>query len=243
MCLFPGKKYNNHMPQYFADIKETEFFLMDAEAHHAAAVARHKEGDQIRVFDGTGRQYMGRIDRIQKKFVRGTLLTPCRVRRTELELELCFAPNSRTGLEDVLDKCTQLGVASFRPVMTEHSEYDVLKKWDGKNDRWNQIMIAACKQCDTPFVPTILPPVKFTEALGQNVPSLIAYEAEETHTLAWGLEQLGRPKRLRVYVGPAGDWTDEEVSLARAHQVLPVTLGVNILRAETACIAVAAKLL
>ena len=103
------------MPQYFADIKETEFFLMDAESHHATAVARHKEGDEIRVFDGTGRQYMARIDRVQKKFVRGTLLKPCKVRRPELELELCFAPNSRTGLEDVLDKGTQLGVAAFRP--------------------------------------------------------------------------------------------------------------------------------
>lgn len=231
------------MSQYFADIKETEFFLMDAEAHHACAVARHQEGDEIRVFDGTGRQYMGRIDRIQKKFVRGTLLRPCPVRRPALELELCFAPNSRTGLEDVLDKCTQLGVAAFRPVVTERSEYDVLKKWDGKNDRWHQIMIAACKQCDTPFVPAILPPLKFSQAIGQETPSLIAYEAEETHTLAWGLEKLGHPKRLRVYVGPAGGWTDEEIVIAAQYNVLPVTLGVNILRAETACIAVAAKLL
>ena len=231
------------MPQYFADIKETEFFLMDAEAHHACAVARHQEGDEIRVFDGTGRQYMGRIDRIQKKFVRGTLLKPCQVRRLALELELCFAPNSRTGLEEVLDKCTQLGVAAFRPVVTERSEYDVLKKWDGKNDRWRQIMIAACKQCDTPFVPAILPPLKFSQAIGQEIPSLIAYEAEETHTLAWGLEKLAHPKRLRVYVGPAGGWTDEEIVIAAQYNVLPVTLGVNILRAETACIAVAAKLL
>ena len=51
------------MPQYFADIKETEFFLMDEEAHHASVVARHQEGDEIRVFDGTGRQYTARIDR------------------------------------------------------------------------------------------------------------------------------------------------------------------------------------
>ena len=231
------------MPQYFADIKEKEFFLTEAEAHHAAAVARHKEGDEIRVFDGTGRQYMARIDRIQKKCVRGTLLQPCRVRRPERELELCFAPNSRTGLEDVLDKCTQLGVAAFRPVVTAHSEYDVLKKWDGKNERWHQIMIAACKQCDTPFIPAILPPLSFAQALEQPGPALIAYEAEETHTLFWGLDQLGSPKRVRVYVGPAGGWTAEEIAQAEQHGVRPVTLGVNILRAETACIAVAAKLL
>ena len=57
------------------------------------------------------------------------------------------------------------------------------------------------------------------------------------------MEQLKRPSKLCVFVGPAGGWTPEEVSLAQMHGVRPVTLGVNILRAETACLAVAAKLL
>lgn len=231
------------MPQYFADIKEKEFFLTDAEAHHAAAVARHKEGDEIRVFNGTGKQFIARIDKIQKKFVRGTLLTPCEIRRVPLQLTLCFVPNSRTGLEEVLDKGTQLGVACFQPLLSARSEYDILKKWDGKNDRWHQIMLSACKQCNTPILPQILPPVKFSQALAQKTPSLLAYEAEQTHTLAWGMKQLQEPKEIRVFVGPAGGWTSEEVSLAQTSGALPVTLGVNILRAETACIAVAAKLL
>lgn len=231
------------MPQYFADIKPTEFFLNDAEAHHACAVARHKEGDVIRVFDGTGKQFLGRIEKIQKKFVRGTLLEPCPVRRVPLNLTLAFVPNSRTGLEEVLDKGTQLGVHAFLPLVSARSEYDVLKKFDGKNERWQQIMVSACKQCDTPFIPRILPPVKFAQAVAENGPALLAYEAEQTHTLAWGMEQLKNPTSVRVYVGPAGGWTQEEVDLAVAHGVLPVTLGVNILRAETACIAVAAKLL
>ena len=231
------------MPQYFADIKSTEFFLNDAEAHHACAVARHKEGDIIRVFDGTGKQFRGRIDKVQKKFVRGTLLEPCPVRRVPLNLTLAFVPNSRTGLEEVLDKGTQLGVSAFLPLVSARSEYDVLKKFDGKNERWQQIMVSACKQCDTPFVPRILPPVKFSQAVAENGSALLAYEAEQTHTLAWGMEQLKNPSAVRVYVGPAGGWTQEEVALAVAHGVLPVTLGVNILRAETACVAVAAKLL
>lgn len=231
------------MPQYLADIKETEFFLTDAEAHHAAVVARQKEGDEVRVFNGKGLQYVARIDKIQKNFVRGTLLKKCEVRRVPLSLTLCFVPNSRTGLEDVLDKGTQLGVAAFLPLVSARSEYDVLKKFDGKNDRWNQIMVSACKQCNTPFIPEILPPVKFTQAIAQRAPSLIAYEAEQTHTLNWGMSELKNPANVRVFVGPAGGWTDEEISLAQANGVLPVTLGVNILRAETACIAVAAKLL
>ena len=232
------------MPQYLADIKQTEFFLNDAEAHHACTVARHKEGDEIYVFDGKGKQFKGRIDKIQKKFVRGTLLEPCSVRRAELTLTLAFVPNSRTGLEEVLDKGTQLGVSTFLPLISERSEYDVLRKYDAKNDRWQQIMLCACKQCNTPFLPQILPPLRFAEAVqNANTPSLLAYEAERTHTLVWGMEQLGHPKSLRVYVGPAGGWSDAEVSLAQRSGILPVTLGVNILRAETACISVAAKLL
>ena len=231
------------MPQYLADIKTAEFFLNDAEAHHACAVARHKEGDIIRVFDGTGKQFRGRIDKVQKKFVRGTLLEPCVVRKVPLDLTLAFVPNSRTGLDEVLDKGTQLGVSQFLPLVSARSEYDVLKKYDGKNERWHQIMLSACKQCDTPFIPQILSPVKFEQAVSQPGPALLAYEAEQTHTLAWGLEQLKNPTSVRVYVGPAGGWTKEEVALAQSSGVLPVTLGVNILRAETACVAVAAKLL
>jgi len=231
------------MPQYFADIKEKEFFLTEDEAHHAAVVARQKEGDEIRVFNGRGLQFTARIDKIQKKFVRGTLLQKCEVRRVPLELTLCFVPNSRTGLEDVLDKGTQLGVTAFQPIVSARSEYDVLKKFGDKNDRWHQIMLAACKQCSTPFLPTLLPACRFEEALAQKLPSLLTYEAEAEHTLSWGMEQLGRPKQVRVFVGPAGGWTEQEVALAAQYNVPAVTLGVNILRAETACIAVAAKLL
>ena len=231
------------MPQYLADIKQTEFFLTDDEAHHAAVVARQKEGDEVRVFNGRGLQYIARIDKIQKNFVRGTLLKQCDVRRVPLALTLCFVPNSRIGLEEVLDKGTQLGVAAFLPLVSARSEYDVLKKFDGKNERWHQIMLSACKQCNTPFIPEILPPVKFTQAIANKEPALIAYEAEQTHTLSWGLSELNSLQQLRVYVGPAGGWTDEEIALARTYNILPVTLGVNILRAETACIAVAAKLL
>lgn len=231
------------MSQYFADIKETEFFITDEEAHHLIQVARRQEGDEITVFDGKGKQYKARIDRVQKKFVRGTLVKKLETVRPALDVELCFAPNSRSGLEDVLDKCTQIGVTSFQPILTLRSEYDVLKKWDHKNERWHQIMLSACKQCDTPFIPEIKPPVKFLNALEERKPSLIAYEAEETHTLAWGLETLAHPKSVRVFIGPAGGWADEEIVIAAQYGALPVTLGLNILRAETACIAAAAKLL
>ena len=232
------------MPQYLADIKETEFFLMDEEAHHAAVVQRHREGDSILVFDGTGRQYEGRIDKIQKKFVRGTLLKPCQVRRVPLDITLCFVPNSRAGLEEVLDKCTQLGVAAFQPIVSARSEYDISKKWEDKQVRWQQIMLAACKQCNTPFLPRLLPPQSFNQAVcEEKIPSLIAYEAEQHHTVTWGMDTLGRPKQVRIFIGPAGGWTTDEIALAAAHHTPAVTLGVNILRAETACVSACAKLL
>ena len=229
------------MPQYFADIKAKEFFLLDDEAHHVAVVQRHKEGDNILVFDGTGRQYDGRIDKIQKNFVRGTLLKKRDVRRVPLEITLCFVPNSRVGLEETLDKCTQLGVSFFQPISSARSEYDIFKKWQEKQARWQQIMLSACKQCNTPFLPKILPPAPFNQVISdEKTPSLIAYEAEQTHTLLWGVQQLGNPKKLRVFIGPAGGWTEDEISLAAKHHTPAVTLGVNILRAETACIAACA---
>ena len=232
------------MPQYLADIKEKEFFIEDAEAHHLTVVARRVEGDEIVVFDGKGKQFNARIDRVQKKFVRGTLLSPIEIKKSALSLELCFAPTSRNTLEDVLDKCTQLGVASFQPIYTVRSEYDLLKKWEGKADRWQQIILSACKQCSRGEVPLLQAPISFEKCASQpEKPSLLAYEAEETHTLAWGLEKLENPKQVRIYIGPAGGWTDEEIVMAAQYGVLPVTLGPHILRAETACISACAKLL
>ncbi len=232
------------MPQYLADIKEKEFFILNEEARHLTRVARHQEGDEIRVFDGKGKQFIARITRVQKDFVRGDLLEPIPFKKSALSLQLCFAPTSRNTLEDVLDKCTQLGVTSFQPISTTRSEYDLLKKWDGKQDRWTQIMLSACKQCDRGGVPELLAPISFEKAVARpNTPSLLAYESEETRTLQWGLEKLGAPAELSVYIGPAGGWTDEEVTIAAQYGVLPVTLGPHILRAETACIAACAKLL
>lgn len=232
------------MPQFLADIKEKEFFIEGDEAHHLTVVARRAEGDEITVFDGKGKQYKARIDRVQKKFVRGTLLSPIQIKKSALALELCFAPTSRGALEDVLDKCTQLGVTSFQPIRTERSEYDLLKKWEGKEERWNQIILSACKQCSRGEVPVLKAPLSFEQCASRpDTPSLLAYESEETHTLAWGAEKLGFPAALSVYIGPAGGWTDEEVVIAAQYGILPVTLGPHILRAETACIAACAKLL
>lgn len=232
------------MPQYLADIKEKEFFIEGDEARHLTLVARHKEGDEINVFDGKGKQYKARIERVQKNFARGVLLCPIAFKKSALALELCFAPTSRQTFEEVLDKGTQLGVVSFQPIRTQRSEYDVFKKWEAKAPRWQQIILSACKQCDRGDVPALQAPKDFGACITQaQRPSLLAYEAEETHTLAWGLEKLGRPAALRVYIGPAGGWTDEEVTVAAQYGVLPVTLGPHILRAETACIAAAAKLL
>lgn len=231
------------MPQYLADIKETEFFIEGEEAHHLLEVARRKPGDEIRVFDGKGLQYTARLDRAQKNFARGALLKKLNAPQAALSIELCFAPTSRNTLEDVLDKCTQLGVSSFQPIITERSEFDLFKRWETKAERWNQIILSACKQCDTPYVPVLHEPVDFLKSISVCKPSLLAYEAEESHTLAWGLEKLNNPAALRVYIGPAGGWTDEEVVVAAQYNVLSVTLGNHILRAETACIAACAKLL
>ncbi len=232
------------MPQYLADIKEKEFFIENEEAHHLTIVARHAEGDEIVVFDGKGQQFKARIDRVQKKFVRGTLLAPMEIKKSALSLELCFAPTSRNTLEDVLDKCTQLGVTSFQPIYTARSEYNLLKKWDGKEERWQQIILSACKQCSRGEVPVLHAPISFEKCAAQpETPSLLAYEAEESHTLAWGMEKLENPKQVRIYIGPAGGWSDEEVVVAAQYGILPVTLGPHILRAETACISACAKLL
>ena len=126
---------------------------------------------------------------------------------------------------DVELECQRCG-EPFKQTLECHFMYSPVANWDQADD-----------------LPEIYEPVTFLHAVQDKIPSLITYEAEETHTVSWGLEKLCAPKRLRVYVGPAGGWTDEEIVIAAQYGILPITLGVNILRAETACIAAAAKIL
>ncbi|ACC98845.1 Conserved hypothetical protein [Elusimicrobium minutum Pei191] len=226
------------MPQYIAEITGERFLITGDEAKHLFCVMRAAEGDNIKIFDGRGKKFNAVIKEVAKDIVVGSVISEIALRPLPYNLTLCFAPVDKSKTEEILDKCTQLGVSSFLPVITERTEHDILKKWENKKERWEQIIIAAVKQCETAFVPRLLAPQKFEQALKIPGKTIIAYEKENSVSLSSAVK--GEEKAIKIFIGPAGGFSPREVEEAVLQGAVLVTLGVNIMRAETAAIAAAA---
>lgn len=215
------------MPQYLADINGNNFTLSKEEAHHLK-VARYTVGQEIKIFDGLGKKYLARLTSIQG----GEIIKPIPNRELKRNITLYFSAISRPATEELLDLCTQAGATTFCPVFSKFCDQTLLKKWNAKKERWGQIVLASAKQCEIAKVPQILPPLTFENALKNlKTPALICYEDEQKTSIT---EQIPTAKDIAIFIGPEGGYAQEEITLAKNYGVKPVTLGANILRAQTA---------
>ncbi|MDR1123888.1 MAG: 16S rRNA (uracil(1498)-N(3))-methyltransferase [Elusimicrobiota bacterium] len=225
------------MPQYLADINGDKFTLSQDETRHIK-VARLRAGDEIKIFDGRGRKFLAALGDISAKSAVGALIKELPVPAPRRAVMLYFSAISRPATEDLLDKCTQAGAFAFRPVVSARSDADLLKKWDTKLARWQSILLAACKQCENPKIPQICAPLTFAEAIktAAAAPALICYEDEHKTNILDALAGCAAAE-ISIFTGPEGGYTPEEIKAAVAAGIKPVSLGRNILRAETAAAA------
>ena len=215
------------MPQYLAEINGKNFKLSKEEAHHLR-VARYTVNQEIKIFDGCGKKYLARLTSAQGGEIIKQIPNP----ELKRNITLYFSAISRPATEELLDLCTQSGASVFCPVFSKYCDANLLKKWHTKQERWGQIVLASAKQCEIAKVPQILAPLNFGEAI-KNVktPALICYEDEQkTHITA----QIPNVKDVAIFIGPEGGYAQEEIALAKNNGIIPVTLGANILRAQTA---------
>lgn len=215
------------MPQYLAQINGQNFTLSKEEAHHLK-VARYSAGQEIKIFDGLGKKYLARLTSTQG----GEIIKTLPSRTLKRNITLYFSAISRPATEELLDLCTQAGASIFCPVFSKFCDVNLLKKWDTKQERWGQIVLASAKQCEIAKIPQILPPLNFEDALKNlKTPALICYEDEQKTSIT---EQIPTGKDVAIFIGPEGGYAEEEIALAKNYGVKPITLGANILRAQTA---------
>ena len=221
------------MPQYLANILNDTFTMDKDEARHLK-VARLHIGQEIKIFDGKGSKYLAKLQTLCDKSASGIILNVIPAKQLKRTITLYFSAVARSAAEDIIDKCTQAGVSIFVPVFSEYSDKDLLKKWQTKHERWQQIALAACKQCENPSLPQIMPPLSFQDAVKNlKSPAFICYEDEQKTSLLDCLSKI-KQNSLAIFIGPEGGYTPKEISLAKQYGIIPVTLGRNILRAETA---------
>lgn len=210
----------------------TEFHFDKEESKHISKVLRKKEGDSILITDGRGKLYHGVL----------TLAAPkaCQVHIEQVEeksprrysLHMVVAPTkSNDRFEWFLEKATEIGVDEITPVICDHSERKVLKM-----DRMQKIVQTAMKQSLSCYLPKLNDPVSFNDFMEQEHPELkfIAHCHEEER---FDLKRRVQPDcPVMILIGPEGDFSEQEVDLAIEKGFLPVVLGENRLRTETAAI-------
>ena len=217
---------------YATDISQPFVALSNEESEHCVRVMRHREGDAVRVTDGCGHLAEAVVAEAHPKKclleIRETITENV---LTHNGLHLAVAPTKNADrMEWLLEKAIEIGICSLTFLQCDHSERTHLNL-----DRMQRLAIAALKQSQTTWLPP-LNTMKFTDFILQNA------DTQVDKFIAWCDEQnqcqlVQMPRQfpeMILLIGPEGDFSGEEIAMAREYGYKEVKLGDRRLRTETA---------
>jgi 16S rRNA (uracil1498-N3)-methyltransferase len=215
--------------------------LPERAARHVAAL-RLAPGDAVVLFNGDGHESAATLSEIGKRGATA-VVRERRVVDRESPLEVHLAQGICAGdrMDLVLQKATELGVASIQPVVTARSIVRLSsERRERRETHWQNIAIAACEQCGRNRIPAVKPGIPLGEFLAQVPPAgtrvLLAPDGEVA------IRSLAVVAPVTVLIGPEGGLAPEERALALAAGFNALRFGPRILRTETAPLAALAAL-
>lgn len=218
--------------------------VQDPEAHHLISVLRVTKGDHLTLFDGAGREADVRITGVARDSVRVEIDSQRVVGRPSLRLTLVPALLRPQKMDLVMEKATELGATHIHPVTCEHCVVQMTPaQADKRVLRWTRIIKESARQCGNAWPPEVRAPVSLCDWLAEEANAghlLVASLGSDARPLCDALtERRGGNNAIDValIVGPEGDFTPDETRIAREAGAVPVSLGAQTLRAETASIA------
>lgn len=210
----------------------TRFALNESESKHIIKVLRKKVGDTIKVTDGEGSIYTGKITDTNAKRCSLDIIATKREPKPRYWLHMAVAPTKLNDrFEWFLEKATEIGVHEITPILCEHSERKIIKV-----DRYKKVILSAMKQSFQAYLPRFNDLISLNDFLEQpNEGTLFMAHCEDSdrHELK---RRVIPDQATTILIGPEGDFSQKEIKLAKAHGYVPVSLGRNRLRTETAAI-------
>ena len=197
-----------------------------------------KEGEEITLCDGAGKDYLCYIDEITDKCVTCSI-AEATTNGSEPSYKATVYQALAKGdrFDTVIQKSVECGAYRIVPVMTKRCTVKLEKKdFEKKCARWNKIAEEAAKQCGRGIVPTVAEPVTLDvmleEFAGSELP-LFCYE-EGYYPIRAAVEKVSSPDTVAILIGPEGGFAEEEARAVAEAGILPVSLGKRILRTESA---------
>ncbi len=218
------------------------------EVQHLSKVLRLKIGDPVALINGQGGYAQGHLSNTTPTTARIILENVSFVADTAtFKVTLACAIPKKAKFETIIEKCTELGVHRIIPMITHRTEIDLKEDQAHKKmERFTRVIVNAAKQSGRLWFPKLEPLTHFDQAIKAacrpGVQVLIPWLEGERVLLS---EILLNPasNEFIVFIGPEGDFTQNEVDQAVNLGAVPVSLGPNVLKVDTAAIAVVSRII
>jgi 16S rRNA (uracil1498-N3)-methyltransferase len=227
------------LPYFFVSSFEkdpVEIDLDEDNSRHIVQVLRMAVGQSLRLTDGKGTLLTATIAAAHKKKCRVDVRSATILPPPERQVSVAISPlKNASRFEWFLEKATEIGVTGIIPLISDRTERQHLRP-----DRLGNILVSALLQSQQAWLPILRPPTPLAQLLDEP--------GFDRRLIAWlgdpqtAVYPRADPRSTLILIGPEGDFTAEEAASALARQYIPVTLGKNRLRTETAGV-VAATLL
>ena len=224
-------------------LDEPVISLSDDKAHYIARVLRLRGGDDVGLFDGSGREWLVRLTRVSAGLVQGERVSmlatppPC-----DKVVVLGQGLPQGAKMDWIVEKCSELGLSALVPLHTELSAVrSVGQRINERMARWHRIAAAAAGQCGRRTLLKLGTPssvADFCARYAVAAVKIICWEREKSRGVRQVLEAGDDRYPVAVLVGPESGFTEDEVAVAETHGFVPVSLGPRRLRTETAAVAV-----
>jgi 16S rRNA (uracil1498-N3)-methyltransferase len=206
-------------------------------------VLRVREGEEITLFNGNGHSYPTRLLSLAKRQAVAEVLSEQTAdNESPLAISLIQAVSSGERMDFTLQKSVEMGVTEIFPVTSARSIVKLSgERAEKRQERWQEIVIAACEQCGRNRIPTVHPLLPLSQRLQQLPQSDVRLLMGLHHPTSLKAIQPA-PQRITLMIGPEGGWSPEEEAAAFQTGFQSILLGKRVLRTETAALAAIAAM-
>ena len=229
------------------NLHSKEVIVSGKETHHMIHVMRLGIGDSVCIFNDMGDECTGRIAEIINGNVKVKIESVENIKR-EIPLDITIAFSVPKGKRSnfLVQKCAELGVKRLIPLQSERSVVKLHDNGEAKITKWRKVAIEASKQCGWNTVTDITDTSTFDklmETAGSYSLVLVASPSPGAPFLKEVMNSHSEVQDVLCLIGPEGGFSDAEIEKAKNAGCLPVGLGIQTLRVETAAIAISAMLM
>ena len=211
-----------------------EVVLNRAQANYLRNVLRLGPGDEVLLFNGRDGEWRGRLSSSGKRELLAAVGEPVREQPPPPDLHFLFAPLKHARLDYLVQKAVEMGVSRLQPVITRHTQVARVNL-----ERMRANVIEAAQQCGILALPEVAEPASFAAAIADQGRLMVFCDedAEVKEPMA-ALAAARGTGPLSVLIGPEGGFAAEErQALLERQNVVRISLGPRILRADTAAVA------